>query len=62
MLVTPPWVTRRTMLAAAAAAAAASPLLTPGLDAAVAAAAVRFFTPSELAMVDELTTAWQRKP
>jgi Gluconate 2-dehydrogenase subunit 3 len=48
-------VTRRTMLAAAAGAAAASPLLTPGLDAVVAAAAVRFFTPSELAMVDELT-------
>ena len=48
-------VTRRTMLTAAAGAVAASPLLTPAVEAVVSASAVRFFTPSELAMVDELT-------
>jgi hypothetical protein len=47
-------VTRRTMLAATAGAVAA-PMLTPGLEAVVAAATVRFFTAAELAMVDELT-------
>jgi gluconate 2-dehydrogenase gamma chain len=48
-------VTRRAMLAATAGAVAAAPMLTPGVEAVVAAVAVRFFTPAELAMVDELT-------
>jgi Gluconate 2-dehydrogenase subunit 3 len=50
-----PRVTRRTMLAATAGVVVSAPLLTPGVDAVAAAAAVRFFTPAELALVDELT-------
>jgi hypothetical protein len=48
-------VTRRTMLAAAAGAVVTAPMLAPGLDTVVTAATTKFFTPAELAMVDELT-------
>lgn len=50
-----PVVTRRALLSATAGAVVAAPLLAPGLEAVVAAATVRFFTPPELALVDELT-------
>jgi hypothetical protein len=46
--------TRRQLLATTAGAMAAAPLLA-GLEAAVSAAAVKFFTPEELTLLDELT-------
>jgi Gluconate 2-dehydrogenase subunit 3 len=48
-------VTRREALAAAAGAVAVAPLAVPGLDAVIEAATRKFFTASELALVDELT-------
>lgn len=50
-----PRVTRREMLATAAGAVVVAPMVAPGLGAVVEAATTRFFTPAELAMVEELT-------